>query len=236
MHENNDKEVIRMQDTKTILVVDDDAKIRETLRNLLQLEGFQVMEALDGRNALDTFYQMDRVIDLILLDVMLPGYDGWTVCREIRKQSDVPIIMFTARCEDFDEVHSFEVGADDFVKKSKKPIVLTARINALFRRIDKTKQRSKKMEFHNLLIDDNLHTVMVNGQEIHLSPKEYNILLILAENKGKIVSRERLMNLVWGYEYYGGLRTVDTHMNRLRIKLGEKGESICTIRGFGYRF
>ena len=221
---------------KTILVVDDEAKIRILLSDFLQQEGFCVLEAVDGRQALELFYEKEQGIDLILLDVMIPVFDGWTVCREIRKQSEIPIIMLTARSEDFDEVHGFEIGADDYVKKPIKPSTLIARINAFFRRIDKEKQEEKKLEFTDLLIDDGVHAVIVSGQEVNLSPKEYNILLILAENKGRIVSREQLFNRVWGYEYYGGLRTVDTHMNRLRIKLGEKGDAITTIRGFGYRF
>jgi two-component system response regulator ResD len=225
-----------MQEKKTILVVDDEAKIRILLSDFLQMEGFRVVESEDGRSALETFCKMEQEIDLILLDVMLPCYDGWTVCREIRKKSEVPIIMLTARSADFDEVHGFEVGADDYVKKPIKPTTLIARINAFFRRLNKENGGVLRMEFDDLMIDDSVHIVELKGQEISLSPKEYNILLILAENQGKIVSREKLMNLVWGYEYYGGLRTVDTHMNRLRIKLGDKGDAISTIRGFGYRF
>ncbi|MCR4436947.1 MAG: response regulator transcription factor [Clostridiales bacterium] len=221
---------------KTILVVDDELKIRILLKDFLEREGFSVIESQDGKHALETFRCRGKSIDLILLDVMLPEYDGWTVCREIRKISEVPIIMLSARSEDFDEVHGFEIGADDYVKKPVKPTVLIARINAFFRRIDKVKAESRVIAFDGLEIDDSSHTVKVDNEEIVLSPKEYTLLLILVENKGKVISREQLLNLVWGYDYYGGLRTVDTHINRLRIKLGKKGDSITTIRGFGYRF
>lgn len=225
-----------MLQKKTILVVDDEMKIRILLSDFLTREGYSVLEAEDGRQALDLFYQNEAEIDLILLDVMIPEYDGWTVCREIRKTSEVPIIMLTARSEDFDEVHGFEIGADDYVKKPIKPTALIARLNAFFRRMERSKNSTKHLSFDNLDIDDTCHIVKVFNEEINLSPKEYNILMILVENSGRIVSREQLLRLVWGYDYFGGLRTVDTHINRLRIKLGGKGDTIITIRGFGYKF
>lgn len=223
-------------DKKTVLIVDDELKIRILLKDFLEREGFKVVEACDGKNALETFQSMSDSIDLVLLDIMLPQYDGWTVCREIRKISDVPIIMLTARSEDFDEVHGFDVGADDYVTKPVKPSALVARINAMFRRLEKTKSYAKVLSFDGLEIDDSSHIVTLNGKEVVLSPKEYTLLLILVENRGKVISREQLLNQVWGYDYFGGLRTVDTHINRLRIKLGDKGSVIGTIRGFGYRF
>lgn len=223
-------------DRKTILIVDDELKIRILLKDFLEREGFGILEAHDGRHALEVFQNNQNNIDLILLDVMLPEYDGWTVCREIRKVSAVPVIMLTARSEDFDEVHGFEIGADDYVKKPIKPTALIARINAFFRRLDKDKPETKIIILNGLEIDNSSHNVRLDGEEIILSPKEYSLLLILVENKGKVISREQLLNLVWGYSYYGGLRTVDTHINRLRIKLGKKGDAIGTIRGFGYRF
>lgn len=232
----NQQKVVIMLQKKTILIVDDEARIRILLGDFLKKEGFNVIESPDGRDALKTFYERREEIQLILLDVMLPEYDGWTVCREIRKVSEVPIIMLTARSEDFDEVHGFEIGADDYVRKPVKPTTLIARINAFFRRMDKDKIKAKVLTFDNLEIDDDLHRVKVYDEEISLSPKEYTILLILVENSGRIISREQLLSLVWGYEYYGGLRTVDTHINRLRIKLGRKGDAITTIRGFGYKF
>jgi len=221
---------------KTILVVDDESKIRILLKDFLEREGYNVMESPDGKHALETFHNLSESIDLILLDVMLPEFDGWTVCKEIRKVSQVPIIMLTARSEDFDEVHGFEIGADDYVKKPVKPTALIARINAFFRRIDRSKDENDILTYDGIEIDDASHVVRVENREISLSPKEYALLLILVKNKGKIVSREQLLNLVWGYDYYGVLRTVDTHINRLRMKLGRKADAITTIRGFGYRF
>jgi DNA-binding response OmpR family regulator len=220
---------------KTVLVVDDEFKIRVLLRDFLEKEGFNVVEAENGKQALHIFQSLNKV-DLVLLDVMLPCYDGWTVCREIRKRSNVPVIMLTARSEEFDEVHGFEIGADDYVVKPVKLTALIARVHALFRRIEKHRDEKKRLVSGGLEIDDASHVVTVDKKEIILSPKEYALLYILVEKKGRVVSREELMNQVWGYEYYGGLRTVDTHINRLRMKLGKKGNAITTIRGFGYRF
>lgn len=221
---------------KTILIVDDEKNIRILLRDFLEKEGIDVLEAEDGRKALEVFTEKTSEIDLLLLDVMLPELDGWTVCREVRKLSEVPIIMLTARSEDFDEVHGFEIGADDYVKKPVKPTTLIARINALFRRTEKKSSSSDIFSCNGLEIDNSSHIVKIESEEIALSPKEYTLLVILVENQGKVISREQLLNQVWGYDYYGGLRTVDTHINRLRMKLGDKGEAITTIRGFGYKF
>jgi two-component system response regulator ResD len=220
---------------KTVLVVDDELKIRILLKDFLESAGFDVLEAQDGKMALDIFQKSIKIIDVILLDIMLPELDGWTVCREIRKISETPIIMLTARSEDFDEVHGFEIGADDYVKKPVKPSALIARINALFRKQDKQKNEKKVFSFKGIEIDDSSHIVTIEKEEIILSPKEYELLLILIENTGMVISREQLLSKVWGYEYFGGLRTVDTHINRLRTKLGEKGNMITTIRGYGYK-
>lgn len=221
---------------KTVLVVDDEFKIRVLLKDFLEKEGFSVIEAADGKEALEVFMRAGKDIDLVLLDVMLPYYDGWTVCREIRKLSEVPVIMLTARGDDFDEVHGFEIGADDYVIKPVKLTALIARIYALFRRIEKHINNKKRLSVGGLEINDESHVVTVDNEEVVLSPKEYALLYLLVDRKGRVVSREELMNQVWGYEYFGGLRTVDTHINRLRIKLGKKGNAIATIRGFGYRF
>jgi two-component system response regulator ResD len=221
---------------KTILIIDDEKNIRILLKDFLEREGFATVEAGDGREALELFAEREKEISLLLLDVMLPELDGWTVCREVRKSSQVPIIMLTARSEDFDEIHGFEIGADDYVKKPVKPTALMARINAMFRRLEKENPGEDVIACNGLEIDNKSHIVKVNGEEISLSPKEYTLLVLLAENKGKVISREQLLNQVWGYHYYGGLRTVDTHINRLRMKLGPKGEAINTIRGFGYKF
>ena len=227
--------VVRI-DKKTVLVVDDEMRIRILLEDFLGREGFNVLEASDGKKALDTFQESTSHIDLILLDVMLPELDGWTVCREIRKVSDVPIIMLTARSEDFDEIHGFEIGADDYVQKPVKPSALMARINALFRRLSKQLEEKRQLFCDGLEIDDSSHIVKIDQEEIQLSPKEYSLLCMLVENKGKVISREQLLSKVWGYEYFAGLRTVDTHINRLRAKLGRKSNAITTIRSFGYRF
>lgn len=220
---------------RTILVVDDELKIRILLKDFLESSGFNVLEAEDGKIALDIFKKSNKSINLILLDIMIPQVDGWTVCREVRKISEVPIIMLTARSEEFDEIHGFEIGADDYVKKPVKPSTLIARINALFRKQDKFKCEKKIFDYDGIEIDDSSHVVKVENQEIFLSPKEYELLLILFKNYGKVISREQLLSKVWGYEYFGGLRTVDTHINRLRIKMGKKGNLITTIRGYGYK-
>ncbi len=221
---------------KTILIVDDEFKIRILLKDFLEKEGYFILEAGDGKKALAIFNDPPQNIDLVLLDVMLPYYDGWTVCREMRKNSDVPVIMLTARGDDFDEAHGFEIGADDYVIKPVKLTALAARIKALFRRLDKNALEKKILSVDGLEIDDDSHIVRLNGSEIVLSPKEYATLYLLVEKRGRVISREELLNKIWGYEYFGGLRTVDTHINRLRIKLGDKGNSVTTIRGFGYRF
>ena len=221
---------------KTILIVDDEFKIRILLKDFLEKEGYFILEAGDGKKALAIFNDPPQNIDLVLLDVMLPYYDGWTVCREMRKNSDVPVIMLTARGDDFDEAHGFEIGADDYVIKPVKLTALAARIKALFRRLDKNVLEKKILSVDGLEIDDDSHIVRLNGSEIVLSPKEYATLYLLVEKRGRVISREELLNKIWGYEYFGGLRTVDTHINRLRIKLGDKGNSVTTIRGFGYRF
>lgn len=225
-----------MLQDKTILLVDDESKIRILLRDFLEREGFRTLEAVDGRQALELFRDRMNEIDMVLLDVMIPEYDGWTVCREIRKLSQTPVIMLTARAEDFDEVHGFEIGADDYIKKPVKPTVLVARLKAFFRRIDSTNQKAPCFAYGELSIDTACHLVKIGEEEIALSPTEYSILITLVQNVRQIVTREQLLRQVWGYDYYGGLRTVDTHINRLRIKLKAKGETITTIRGFGYKF
>lgn len=221
---------------KTILIVDDELKIRILLKDFLEKEGYHVIEASDGKQAIESFEAAMSSIDLILLDVMLPIFDGWTVCREIKKMKDVPIIMLTARSEDFDEVHGFEIGADDYVKKPVKPSALVARINALFKRIEKMNTKKQTYSFNQLEIEPSSHLVTLEGEVVNLSPKEFELLLLLVQNLGQVISREQLLNQVWGYEYFGGERTVDTHINRLRIKLGSRGNAIATIRGYGYRF
>lgn len=223
-------------ENKTILIVDDELKIRILLRDFLERDGYHIIEAANGKEALAVYEDSKDTIDMILLDIMLPIIDGWTVCREIKKNSDVPILMLTARSEDFDEVHGFEIGADDYVRKPIKPSALVARISSHFKRLEKYKAKTDHLEFGSLSIDPASHTVTLNNEALNLSPKEFELLLMLVKHQGQVVTREQLLDHVWGYDYYGGERTVDTHMGRLRIKLGDMGRSIATIRGYGYRF
>ncbi|MBV7274773.1 response regulator [Clostridium thailandense] len=218
---------------KKILVVDDEPLIRKLVTDFLKKEGYNTIEAEDGRKALDLF-SAESDIDLIILDVMLPEYDGWTVCREIRKKSNVPIIMLTARGEEFDEVFGLDIGADEYISKPFSPNILIARVNAVLRRAAPADTNLK--EFEGLKIDESAHQVVIENERIDLSPKEYDLLIYLTENYGKALSREQILDKVWGYDYYGDLRTVDTHINRLRIKLDFKSDYVHTVRGYGYRF
>lgn len=217
---------------KTVLIADDEQRIRKLISDFLQREGYTVLEAANGQSALALF-AAER-IDLVILDVMMPEPDGLTVCREIRKKSSVPIIMLTARSEELDQLFAFELGADEYVTKPFSPKVLTARVNALFRRLEseKTLERSSK----GLSIATESRLVFLDAQPIELSPKEYDLLAFLFENRGKALSRQQILNQVWNFDYYGDLRTVDTHINRLRSKLGDNASLVQTIRGYGYRF
>lgn len=218
-----------------ILVADDEAKIRMLISDFLKAEDYEVVEAADGAEALQIFRDQSD-LSLIILDVMMPEYDGWTVCREIRKVSSVPVIMLTARSEEFDEIHGFEIGADDYITKPFSPTVFMARVNACLRRSYKSDGMGK-VEAGKLYIDPATHVVRIDGQELELTPKEYELLYYLSSNAGMLFSREKLLTKVWGYDYFGGTRTVDTHIGRLRIKLGEYGDKyIKTYRGFGYKF
>jgi two-component system, OmpR family, response regulator ResD len=218
---------------KKILVVDDELLIRKLVSDFLKKHGYLIIEADTGKKALDIFAEQ-KDIDLILLDVMLPEYDGWTVCREIRKTSFVPIIMLTARSEEFDQLFGFEIGADEYVVKPFSPNILVAKVNAMLRRVSPV--TNKLRIYDTLKIDDSAHSVTIEDKSVELSPKEYDLLLYLADNYGMALSREQILDKVWGYDYFGDLRTVDTHINRLRIKLENKSYFIQTIRGFGYRF
>lgn len=218
---------------KKILVVDDEQLIRKLVSDFLKKQGYLIIEADTGKKALDIFTEQ-KDIDLILLDVMLPEYDGWTVCREIRKTSSVPIIMLTARSEEFDQLFGFEIGADEYIVKPFSPNILVAKVNAMLRRLSPV--TNKLRTYGTLKIDDSAHSVTIEDKSIDLSPKEYDLLLYLVDNYGMALSREQILDKVWGYDYFGDLRTVDTHINRLRIKLENKSNFIQTVRGFGYRF
>ncbi|WP_097026491.1 response regulator transcription factor [Clostridium peptidivorans] len=218
---------------KKILIVDDEMLIRKLVKDFLKKEGYAILEAGDGKQALETILENED-ISLVILDVMMPVYDGWTVCREVRKVSKVPIIMLTARSEEFDELYGFELGVDEYIAKPFSPNILVARVNAVLRRSEGNKDSVKV--FDGLIVDEEARTVSIEGNQVDLSPKEYEMLLYLVENMGKALSREQILNQVWGYDYFGGLRTVDTHINRLRIKLLGKENYVQTVRGFGYKF
>ena len=215
---------------KTILIVDDELRIRKLIADFLVQEGYSILEANNGRIALELLAK-DHV-DLVILDVMMPEYDGWTVCKELRKKSNIPVIMLTAKGEEVDQLFAFEIGADEYVTKPFSPKVLTARVNALFRRIE----REKATVYDGLEINTTARQVSINDHSLDLSPKEYELLTYLTENSGKALSRQQILNQVWSYDYFGDLRTVDTHINRLRTKLGNKSTLVQTIRGYGYRF
>jgi two-component system, OmpR family, response regulator ResD len=222
-----------MMGSKKIMIVDDEPLIRKLVTDFLRKQGYTPVEAADGKQALDMF-ELEDDISLILLDVMLPVYDGWTVCREIRKKSKVPIIMLTARGAEFDELFGFEIGADEYISKPFSLNILIARINALLRRVGTIGTELKKLG--GVVLDETAHTVTVDDKEVDLSPNEYELLNYLMENTGKVLSREQILNKVWGFDYYGDLRTVDTHINRLRLKLDSKSNYVQTVRGYGYRF
>ena len=215
---------------KTILIADDELRIRKLVADFLLREGYLVLEADNGKTALAMLAK--EKIDLVILDVMMPEQDGLSVCREIRKTSSVPVIMLTARGEEIDQLFAFELGADEYVTKPFSPKILTARVNALFRRLE----NEPSVISNGLNIDTVSRQVSIDLQTVDLSPKEYELLAFLVENKGKALSRQQILNQVWNYDYFGDLRTVDTHINRLRTKLGEKSSLVQTIRGYGYRF
>ena len=219
---------------KKILIVDDEQRMRKLVSDFLIRDGYETFEAENGKIALELFNEMAD-IDLIIIDVMMPEYDGWTVCRQIRKTSKIPIIMLTARSEESDELFGFELGADEYITKPFSPKVLVARVNALLRRVNPDEENGIK-SFNGLEINNISHLVSVEKQYIDLSPKEYELLLYLVENNGRALSRDQILNNVWKYDYFGDLRTVDTHINRLRMKLGAKCNLIQTVRGLGYRF
>ena len=218
-----------------ILVVDDEIRMRKLLKDFLVKSGYEVLEAEDGEKAVDTF-MMEKEIALIVLDVMMPKMDGWQVCREIRKCSKVPIIMLTAKSSEEDELRGFELGVDEYISKPFSPKILVARVEAVLRRSNKTAPE-EVIHAGKIAIDKSAHQVTVDGQEIELSYKEFELLSYFAENQGIALSREKILNHVWNYDYFGDARTIDTHVKKLRSKLGkEVGEYIKTIWGMGYKF
>lgn len=217
-----------------ILVVDDESRMRKLVNDFLTRSGYEVIEAADGEEAVDMFYS-DKDISLIILDVMMPKMDGWEVCKQIRKDSKVPIIMLTAKGEERDELNGFECGADEYISKPFSPKILTARVDALVRRAYNF-DSSECVEIGGIVIDKAAHIVKINGEEIDLSYKEFELLSYFVENKGLALSREKILNNVWNYDYFGDARTIDTHVKKLRKKMGEKGDCIKTIWGMGYKF
>ena len=217
-----------------ILVVDDESRMRKLVKDFLTRAGYQVLEAGDGMEAMDLFYE-DKDIALIILDVMMPKMDGWQVCREVREHSKVPIIMLTARSEERDELQGFELGVDEYISKPFSPKILVARVGAILRRINGT-DMSDILDAGGMKIDKAAHSVMIDDKPIDLSYKEFELLTYFVENQGIALSREKILNNVWNYDYFGDARTIDTHVKKLRSKLGDKGEYIKTIWGMGYKF
>lgn len=221
-------------DRLKILVVDDEARMRKLVKDFLVKKDYDVIEASDGQEALDVFYNT-KDLALIILDVMMPKIDGWQVCKEIRESSKTPIIMLTAKSEEADELLGFELGVDEYISKPFSPKILTARVEAILRRTG-LGETDKKLEYNGIIIDKEAHVASVDGKEIELSYKEFELLTFFMENKGIALSRDKILNSVWNYDYFGDARTIDTHVKKLRSKMGDKGEFIKTIWGMGYKF
>lgn len=215
-----------------LLVVDDEQKIREIISKYAQFEGYGVDEAPDGMTAIEMFREKDY--DLVILDVMMPDLDGFSVCRELRKQSKTPVIMLSARGEEYDRIHGFEVGIDDYVVKPFSPKELMLRVSAVLKRTNSIS--GDVFEYEGLKVDFAGRIVYIDGQKTDLTPKEYDLLFYLIKNKGIALTREKLISNVWGYDFFGDDRTLDTHIKLLRKNLGEYARLIVTLRGVGYRF
>ena len=217
-----------------ILVVDDESRMRKLVRDFLEREGFEVLEAGDGVEAMDLFYE-EKEVALVILDVMMPKMDGWQTLREIRQTSQVPVIMLTARSEERDELQGFKLGVDEYISKPFSPKILVARVEAVLRRSHAVGV-GEVLEAGGITVDKAAHQVKIDGKEIDLSFKEFELMAYFVENQGIALSREKILNNVWNYDYFGDARTIDTHVKKLRSKLGAKGEYIKTIWGMGYKF
>jgi len=217
-----------------ILVVDDEARMRKLVKDFLVKDNFEVVEAEDGSKALDIFYGQ-KDIALIILDVMMPKMDGWEVCREVRQYSKVPVIMLTAKSDERDELQGFQLGVDEYISKPFSPKILVARVEAILRRTSQLGQE-ENLKAGGIEIDKAAHSVTIDGKAVDLSYKEFELLAYFLENKGIALSREKILNNVWNYDYFGDARTIDTHVKKLRSKMGDKGELIKTIWGMGYKF
>ena len=216
-----------------ILVVDDESRMRKLVKDFLVKSGYQVLEAENGEEALDIFFAQNDIA-LVILDVMMPKMDGWEVCREIRGVSKVPIIMLTAKSDERDELLGFELGVDEYISKPFSPKILVARAGAILRRTAQASAETK-LSLGGITVDKSAHIVTIDGREVDLSFKEFELLVYFMENRGIALSREKILNSVWNYDYFGDARTIDTHVKKLRSKLGSKGEMIKTIWGLGYK-
>ena len=217
-----------------ILIVDDESRMRKLLKDFLAVKGYQILEAEDGEKAIEVFEENRNKIKLILLDVMMPKLDGWSVLRKIRQESNLPVIMLTARGEEQDELFGFELGVDEYISKPFSPKILVARVEAILKRVYGDSKQVK--DYDGITIDQEGRTVKVDGKEVDLSLREYELLKYLLDNENIALSREKILNNVWNYDYYGDSRTIDSHIKKIRHKLGKKGKYIETIRGIGYKF
>ncbi len=218
----------------TILIVDDESRIRKLLKDFLTKENYKILEAQDGEDALKVYEENNSKINLILLDIMMPKLDGWSVLRQIRQNSKVPVIMLTARSEEQDELFGFELGVDEYISKPFSPKLLTARIKAVLNRTMNNDNELK--DYGGIVIDNSARTVKVDGKDVELSLREYELLKYLLDNENVALSRDKILNNVWNYDYYGDSRTIDSHIKKIRHKLGKKGKYIKTMRGVGYKF
>ena len=216
-----------------VLVVDDEERMRKLIADFLKVKDYDVLEAGDGEQAVDVFFSV-KDIALVILDVMMPKMDGWEVLRTIRERSHVPVIMLTARSEETDELKGFQYGADEYISKPFSPKILVARVEAILRRSGINQEET--ITVAGITVDKSAHAVSIDGKELELSFKEYEFLLYFIENKGIALSREKILNNVWNYDYFGDARTIDTHVKKLRAKMGEKGDCIRTVWGMGYKF
>lgn len=217
-----------------ILVVDDESRMRKLLKDFLSAKGYHILEAEDGEKALEVFEENRNKVKLVLLDVMMPKLDGWSVLRKIRQESNLPVIMLTARGEEQDELFGFELGVDEYIAKPFSPKILVARVEAILKRVYGDTKEIK--DYDGITIDQEGRTVKVDGKPVDLSLREYELLKYLLDNENIALSRDKILNNVWNYDYYGDSRTIDSHIKKIRHKLGKKGKYIETIRGIGYKF
>ncbi len=220
----------------TILIVDDEQRMRTLIKDFLEKKEYKILQAKDGEEALEIFNIEKDIISLIVLDVMMPKLDGWSVLRQIRQTSQVPIIMLTARGEEQDELFGFELGADEYISKPFSPKILVARIEAILKRGIVLENTNENIQKSGIEIDDKARTVTVDGKNVEMSLREFELLKYLLDNVGIALSRDKILNNVWNYDYYGDSRTIDSHIKKIRHKLGKKGKYIKTVRGIGYKF